>query len=543
MKPEPKLNVLVEMRPAFDGYAGIPQETRLLFRGLCMIASVEVEGLLQTSLRFLASGMKEKRGPGTELAESLRLNRYARVIISIDNKPSRKPLDQAMRYLKRRRVAYALTLSTLLFPGLRKIRTSVFESRYFESFIWQTLFAKTLPAADFALVTARNYRVCTVPWNILQTAGLNSLKFLSNPVYPELDTSGADIFIAQTPYPARIDRNTALVVRYHDALPVFMPNMFANKARHQAIHFYALLSNVQSGAYFACVSEATRQDLLRLFPEAKDRTVTIHNMISPHFYDADSSLERVPQIVRSRLNLLAPEAHPKFAGLREQELFYKTHLGGLPINPDDPLARHSGEGRNDKVLANGLSGFNYLLMVSTIEPRKNHRRLIAAWEMIRAEADPSIKLVIVGSLGWDFEPIMSEMRTWIDQGMLFVLNNVPAADLRVLYRHAAATVCPSLAEGFDFSGVEAMCSGGIAIASDIPVHREVYDDAAEYFDPYSTMSLVGTLKKVLHDPDAPQVRDTLRVRGKEVSSRYAPEKILPQWELFLQRVSQERHNY
>lgn len=517
MKPEPKLNVLVEMRPAFDGYAGIPQETRLLFRGLCMIASVEVEGLLQTSLRFLASGMKEKRGPGTELAESLRLNRYARVIISIDNKPSRKPLDQAMRYLKRRRVAYALTLSTLLFPGLRKVRTSVFESRYFESFIWQTLFAKTLPAADFALVTARNYRVCTVPWNILQTAGLNSLKFLSNPVYPELDTSGADIFIAQTPYPARIDCNTALVVRYHDALPVFMPNMFANKARHQAIHFYALLSNVQSGAYFACVSEATRQDLLRLFPEAKDRTVTIHNMISPHFYDEDSSPERVPQIVRSRLNLQALEAHPEFVGLHEQELFYKNHLGGLP--------------------------FNYLLMVSTIEPRKNHRRLIAAWEMIRAEVDPSIKLVIVGSLGWDFEPIMSEMRTWIDQGMLFVLNNVPAADLRVLYRHAAATVCPSLAEGFDFSGVEAMCSGGIAIASDIPVHREVYDDAAEYFDPYSTMSLVSTLKKVLYDPDAPQVRDSLRIHGQEVSSRYSPEKILPQWKLFLQRVSNERHKY
>jgi len=63
---------------------------------------------------------------------------------------------------------------------------------------------------------------------------------------------------------------------------------------------------------------------------------------------------------------------------------------------------------------------------------------------------------------------------------VFLLNNVPADDLRVLYRHAAATVCPSLAEGFDFSGVEAMRCGGVVLASDIPVHREVYQDAAHY---------------------------------------------------------------
>lgn len=510
MKSEQKLQVLLEMRPALDGYAGIPQETRLLFRGLCMIDSVEVEGLLQTSLRFLASGMTEKRQAGTEPAESARLHRYSRVIVSMDSKPSKEPLDVVMLYLKRRRAAYALTFSTLL-PGLRKVKTSVFESRYFEDYIWQALFAKTLHAADFALVTAKNYRVCTVPWNILQSAGLNSLKFVSKLVYPILDTQGTDIFIAQTPYPARVDPNTALVVRYHDALPVFMPHAFANKARHQATHFHALRSNVQSGAYFACVSESTRQDLLRIFPEAADRTVTIHNMVSHHFYDEDSSAGRIPQVIRSRLNLQAPEAHPEFRGLSEQEHFYKQHLDEQPVK--------------------------YLLMVSTIEPRKNHSRLIAAWEIIRAEVDPSLKLVIVGNLGWDVEPIMKEMRTWIDRGALFVLNSVPAADLRVLYRHAAATVCPSLAEGFDFSGVESMCSGGVAIASDIAVHREVYANASEYFEPHSTVSLVGAIKKVLYDPHASQVQEELRARGKEVSLRYSPDTILPQWELFLKRVA------
>ena len=515
MKSEKKLTVLLEMRPALDGYAGIPQETRLLFRGLCMIDSVEVEGLLQTSLQFLASGMSKKRQPGTEHADSARLNRYSRFVVSLDNKSSKKPFDIVRLYLKRRRATFALTILALIFSKFHKIRTTIFEARHFESFIWQTLFAKTLPASDFGLVTGKDYRVTTVPWNVMQSVGLNSLKYGSKPVYPRLDTQGVDIFIAQTPYPGRVDATTTLVVRYHDALPVFMPHAFANKARHQAIHFNALLSNVNSGAYFACVSESTRQDLLRIFPEVRDRAVTIHNMVSPHFFQEKSSVKRVPQIIRSRLNLTAPEAYPAFRSLSEQELFYKQHLGESPFT---------------------LS-FNYLLMVSTIEPRKNHSRLIAAWEIIRAEVDPSIKLVIVGSLGWDIEPIMRDMRTWIDQGMLFVLNNVPAADLRVLYRHAAATVCPSLAEGFDFAGVESICSGGIAIASDIAVHREVYGDAAAYFEPYSIVSLVSTIKKVLFDSGASQVREDLRELGREVSLRYSPEKILPQWELLLNRVA------
>jgi glycosyltransferase involved in cell wall biosynthesis len=133
---------------------------------------------------------------------------------------------------------------------------------------------------------------------------------------------------------------------------------------------------------------------------------------------------------------------------------------------------------------------------------------------------------------------MKGFKVWIDRGELFMLNAVPAPDLRVLYRHAAATVCPSLGEGFDFSGVEAMRCGGLVVASDIPVHREVYEDAAEYFDPYSTISAVKALKKVLYEPDIQQVQQRLRQRGEEVSSRYLPEKILPQWEQFLSKIVQ-----
>jgi glycosyltransferase involved in cell wall biosynthesis len=481
-----RLQILLEMRPALDGFAGIPQETRLLFKGLCTMPELQIQGFLQTSMHFLNGD----------------------VVASLEAQPSTKRFDVVDLYIRRRRIALGLALATLLLPRYRAVKTTLFESRNFADFIWHRLFAKTLPMADFALVTAPTYRVCSVPWNVMQSAGLYGLKLLCRPTYPLLDTTGVNIFITQTPYPAQLGPHTTMVVRYHDALPILMPHVFANAARHHATHLHALRSNVESGAYFACVSEATRQDLVRLFPQVADRTVTIHNMVSHEYFDEDSLAEQVPEIVLARLNKQSPQTGANFTSLEQEKSFYQQHLG-MP--------------------------FKYLLMVSTIEPRKDHLTLLAAWRAIRAQLDPTIKLVIVGSLGWDVEPILQPMRKWIDQGALFVISAAPAADLRVLYKHAAVTVCPSLAEGFDYSGVEAMRSGGIVIASDIAVHREVYADAAEYFAPSSLAGLVNAIKTVLYQHSASEKQTELRIAGKLVSVRYLADNIFPKWKAFLQQ--------
>ena len=55
------LKILMEMRPALEGYAGIPQETRLLFRALSTLDEIEVEGLIQSSDRVLALGLPPKK--------------------------------------------------------------------------------------------------------------------------------------------------------------------------------------------------------------------------------------------------------------------------------------------------------------------------------------------------------------------------------------------------------------------------------------------------------------------------------------------------
>ena len=84
VKATTKPTVLLEMRPAFDGYAGIPQEVRLLFRGLRMLKRYDVAGMMQLSHRVLAKGTVEKNKLFNLMfmKGGQRIHRYSRVVIS-----------------------------------------------------------------------------------------------------------------------------------------------------------------------------------------------------------------------------------------------------------------------------------------------------------------------------------------------------------------------------------------------------------------------------------------------------------------------------
>jgi glycosyltransferase involved in cell wall biosynthesis len=495
-----QLKILVDLKPTLDGYSGIPQEARLLFRGLRMLQRYEVEGLIQHGARKLRSAISPN---GKSLTVAKRINRLSRVVVSLYENPYSNMFDKVAQGVQK---YFALTFLRLRLIAGYSLRPGVFESDLFDDFIWRTFFSKTLKPADKDLVTSARYRILHAPRKLMHKAGLSGLKFSSSPRYPSIDTQGFDVFLAQTPYPGRVSRGTQMIVRYHDAVPLLMPHTISDKAFHQASHFYALQENVRAGAWFSCVSEATRKDLLRIFPEAEPRTSVIYNMISGEYFDEESPKGLIFQIIRNRLGKVSE---------------FTTNISCL--RPDEKSGR--------------ISDLNFLLMVSTLEPRKNHQLLLSAWERLKFTSMPNLKLVVVGNRGWDYNAILDSFRPWAEQGDLFYLNNVAASELRVLYKHASATVCPSLSEGFDYTGVEAMRSGGIVISSDIPVHREVYSDASAYFDPYSTEHAALAIKGVLAD-EGVLLRKRLRDAGKVVAERYAHDNILPKWLELFQRIKQ-----
>jgi glycosyltransferase involved in cell wall biosynthesis len=498
------IRALMELRPALSGHAGIPQETRLLFRSLLDLPDLEFSGLIQSSNHLLAPGTPSPGSAELErLAVEQRIERLSRVVISSQAQDGAGLVLRALDQLRLMGAAAASMMGAALGNSHR---LGHFEPAHFKDFIWRGLFSKTLPAEDFDAITSARYRVARLPWSWAHLPGMLSTRS-GGRLYPRLDTSDFDLFIGETPYPGRVSPNTRMVIRYHDAIPLLMPHTISDKRYHHASHAAALRQNVADGAWFSCVSEATRSDLLTVYPQLESRSVVIPNMVSHHYHAEPVDGARVPGILHNRQS-------PAFPSRTQGE-----STATLVLRPG---------------VEEGSCPLQYLLMVSTIEPRKNHLTLLAAWEQLRSTTHPDLELVLVGNLGWEHGAIKQKLQPWIGRG-LHMLEDVPASELRVLYQHARVTVCPSFGEGFDFSGVEAMQSGGVVAASDIPVHREVYGEASRYFSAYAAADARRCLLEMLGLE--PAERAAMAAQGATRCERYSMPALLPAWNELLCKIA------
>ncbi|QEY74631.1 glycosyltransferase family 4 protein [Pseudomonas denitrificans (nom. rej.)] len=122
------------------------------------------------------------------------------------------------------------------------------------------------------------------------------------------------------------------------------------------------------------------------------------------------------------------------------------------------------------------------LMVSTIEPRKNHAYLLEAFERLWAQGSTA-RLCIIGRVGWKCEDLVSRIHRHPQFNQrLFMFNKLNDRGLEYAYANARALVFPSFVEGFGLPLVEAMQRKLPVMASDIPVFREVGGDFVAYFD-------------------------------------------------------------
>jgi glycosyltransferase involved in cell wall biosynthesis len=86
-------------------------------------------------------------------------------------------------------------------------------------------------------------------------------------------------------------------------------------------------------------------------------------------------------------------------------------------------------------------------------------------------------------------------------GMVVELGAVPYDQVHRLYSCADVYVTPAYTETFAHPLVEAMSTGIPVIASDIAVHREICEDAARYFPPFSPELLTERIVEVATSPE------------------------------------------
>ncbi|MBK3464734.1 glycosyltransferase family 4 protein [Pseudomonas sp. MF6776] len=164
------------------------------------------------------------------------------------------------------------------------------------------------------------------------------------------------------------------------------------------------------------------------------------------------------------------------------------------------------------------------LMVSTIEPRKNHDYLLDAFDLAWA-AGSQARLCIAGHIGWKRDALLSRVRNHPEfNRRLFMFNDLSDTSLEHAYTHAKALVFPSYVEGFGLPLVEAMQRGLPAMGSDIPIFREIGGEFMAYFDlnqPQTLTDLINTLEQTGQFPAVRDVKEWRWLSWREASTQLA----------------------
>lgn len=152
-----------------------------------------------------------------------------------------------------------------------------------------------------------------------------------------------------------------------------------------------------------------------------------------------------------------------------------------------------------------LKDKDYILCLSTIEPRKNMRLLIDAYIQLRKKKEISKELVLVGRKGWLVDNIESGIDSESFKHIHFT-GFVENKYLPYIYLHAEYFVFPSIYEGFGLPPVEAMYFKTLVLASDAASMPEVLNDGAFYFKNGSMDDLIVSMLQIEELSEAKKIK-------------------------------------
>lgn len=140
---------------------------------------------------------------------------------------------------------------------------------------------------------------------------------------------------------------------------------------------------------------------------------------------------------------------------------------------------------------------DFLLSVSTLEPRKNQKMLIHAFiDLVEKRLLNDSKLVLIGSSGWKDQGIKDLLSKYLGKEIIYLGYIEDYNDLPPIFAAAQAFVFPSLYEGFGMPVAESRACGTPVVATDIPELREAGGPHGIYVRPNIEDLKEGILKAV-----------------------------------------------
>ncbi|MFQ6013836.1 MAG: glycosyltransferase family 4 protein [Anaerolineae bacterium] len=334
---------------------------------------------------------------------------------------------------------------------------------------------------EFILLQSRKDRTVIVDQpnfkvKSLWTPSHHRLEQLALPV--EIVPLGLDVLHSPDFIPP-FRRNCKSVITIHDLAFLLYPHFLTKES---ARYYSQIDKAVRHTDHIIAVSESTKQDTIHLLGVSEKKITVIHEAANPIYHSIDNpkALERV----RTKYQ----------------------------INRD------------------------FILFVSTIEPRKNLPTLLRAYRKLLDEYKMEVQLVVAGRKGWLFSEVfklVKELR--LTDGVLF-LDRVPVEDLPLLYNAAQVLVHPSRYEGFGLPPLEAMACGTPTVVSNVSALPEVVGDASLLVESEDVEGFTVAIWRVLTDQD---LRAELREKGLKRAKLFSWTKAARQTMTIYHRLGSE----
>ena len=266
-------------------------------------------------------------------------------------------------------------------------------------------------------------------------------------------------------------RHAKTITTIHDLVPILYPKWQHQKTISNFKTKLKLAS--QCASAFICVSQNTKLDLKKLYPQINPDKIFV-------VYEAAEDKYRCFQKLSPSIKNQKIEKIKKLYDLNE-----------------------------------------YILAQGTREPRKNLKRLIEAFILFkRQNPSTNIELVIGGKYGWGND--VSHLR----HPYIKILGYIPEKDMVALHAAALALAYPSLYEGFGLPLVKAMSLGIPIVTSKTSSLPEVVGNAAILVNPNSTSNIQNALTKIIKSE---KLRQKLIKRGLLQAQKFS-------WDLTAQKT-------
>lgn len=322
--------------------------------------------------------------------------------------------------------------------------------------VWQALAVD--PERDFDLIPVAGFRfggyrrirpdflVSPVPKWIVPHPG-NALRPRRGDAFLGLDLAPHVVARSARQLARWRARGVHLAFVIYDLLPLQRPDWFTPAAAARFAAWFAAVASLADS--LLCISGAVRDDLV----------VALHRASAP------------------------PASPPRLATLQMGGAIAQScPTLGLPDDLDDLLS--------------WVGAAPTVLVVGTIEPRKGHDDVLAAFEQLWARpGGPHPRLLLVGRPGWGTEALQEQLRAHPAAGTnLRWLSDASDELLDRLYAACHGVLVASRAEGFGLPLLEAVFHGKPILARDLPVFREFAPPEVVWFDDPAPATLARAIE-------------------------------------------------